>query len=143
MSIIDERKRYLEAKSIQELIGIGYLLQTQIEDLNEEYKYTKFILLKEMTKINATILQHSDILCEAKLDKTTYNYSKLSKVRELIDAEDNKKFYYPQHEVTTMIPEVYDMRIGRGLKRYGDEVRNIIEEATESGKIKDVTLKHK
>ena len=39
--------------------------------------------------------------------------------------------------------EKYDMRIGKGYLKYGGEVKEIIERATQPGEIKDVILKRK
>lgn len=143
MAITEERKEFLNAKPISELIQTGILIQDQMNDLNDDYKWIKWILLKEMVSTNATKLQHPDILCEARLDKTTFNYSKLALVREKLDPADLKKFYIPEHEETSMVPESYDMRVGTGLKKYGGDIQKLLEEATEKGKIREVTLKHK
>ena len=64
-------------------------------------------------------------------------------MRELLDPEDIKLFYVPEHEDTIIVKEKYDMRVGNGFKKYGGEVKAAIEGATIEGEIKDIELKRK
>jgi len=142
--ISDERKEFIDNLKTDRLIDFGMERQEQAKDVYDDASYAKFILLKRMLADGASILPHPDIECKGKKENTSWDYGKLALVRELLHPNDIENgFYTPEHEETIVIPEKYDMRIGRGYLKYGGEIKERLEAATIEGKIKEVTLKRK
>ena len=141
--ITEEKKDQLDNIETKDLIERGIETQEQSKDLYDELRYIKFILMRRMKQSGASILAHPTIVCKGKKDNTSWDYGKLASVRELLDPEDIKLFYVPEHEDTIIVKEKYDMRVGNGFKKYGGEVKAAIEGATIEGEIKDIELKRK
>jgi hypothetical protein len=142
--ISDERKVEIETWDINYLIEKGTQLQEQANSTYEEVKLIKFLLLKHMRETNATMLAHPMVECKAKKELTSWNYNLLKPILELLDQSDIEAFYQPARwGEAPWLEEKFDMRVGKGFLKYGGDVKQIIEDATVQGEIKDITLKRK
>jgi len=141
--ISDERKAEIASLKNKDMIEEGISLQDKANAFYEELKFLKFQLLRRMRDDKATTFPHPEIECTAKKDNTSWDYNTLRPILELLDKSDIEAFYSPEHEETIIVEEKYDMRIGKGYLKYGGEVKEIIERATQPGEIKDVILKRK
>lgn len=141
--ISEEQKKNIDNQNIKDIIEMAMDFQERSKEMYDQLKYMKFVLTRYMKQQGASIIAHSDIECKGKKDDTSWDYGKLSHVRELLDPSDIKLFYFPEHEEVTIIKEKYDMRVGNGFKKYGGEVKSAIESATVEGDIRDVLLKRK
>ena len=141
--ISDERKEEINKLETRTLIEVGMDTQEKSKELYDDLTYIKFILTQRMRRDRASILAHPTIECKGKKDATSWDYGRLALVREELDKADVDLFYIPEHEETISVKERYDMRVGNGFKKYGGKVKELIENATVLGEVRDVQLKRK
>ena len=145
--ISDERKVEIDQLDTKILIEGAMLTQDRAAMYYDELRFMKFTLLKRMLKDGGSVIPHPTIECKGKKDNTSWDYALLKPILEELDdkisADEMKLFYIPEHEEVIIVKEKFDMRVGKGFMKFGGKVKQIIENATIEGFIKDITLSHK
>ena len=135
-----ERFRSMDNNS---LIELGANTQDEIDILSKRFSRIKYILRQRLLDNNAKSFLHPNIECKGRYNKNDYNYDKLILLKEVLDEDQLGSMYTPQHIGEVTVKENWDMRKVKGLKQFGQEFADMIEEATIEGELIDITFKRK
>ena len=135
----------LNSMSRKQLIELAMNDQDEVDTLQYRMGAAKFILRKHLLKDGGTMLPHPEIEVKAKYRKSEYDFAYVSSVlKENFSPEEMVDMgHTPEKTETVTTPEKYDMRILRGVAKYGKKFEEMLEKAVKKGDMIDISLKRK
>ena len=119
--------------TLGELLETAVDLQGRIQALQEAYRQVEFAIIQQMDAAGQTEVPHATIVCRLER-KPAYAKERLYPLRELLDPTVLAEGYLPEHKETVVMPETWDLRqVLKWARKYGDDVRAVVEAATMPG----------
>ena len=120
-----------DSELIESLIEAKETLKTARSTVS----YVEMLLIQRMEARGASRLRGLLHDVEGGAKTADWDYSKLAQLREFYSAEELEGIYTPAHEKTVNVKEKWDMGKGRRLRKDGDEIVQIIEDARILGRM--------
>ncbi len=130
-----EQERYAQ-QTDEELVDDWRRLDTAVSTLQEQLGHIEMELTNRMQGNGATVIPHATHEVKLAEGAPSWDYSTLAALREITDPADLDGAYTAAHEETVLVPAKWNMTKGKALARFGDEHRQIIDNARLPGAVR-------
>lgn len=120
-----------DSELVETLIEAKETLKTARDTVS----YVEMLIIQRMEARGASRLRGTLHDVEGVAKTADWDYSILARLRELYSPEELEDIYTPSHHETIIIKEKWDMSKGRRLRKDGDEIVQIIEDARILGRM--------
>lgn len=127
----------------ESLAAMIHNAEDERKDISQKINKMKFVLQRRMESNNQKVYPSDIYNIELDIESGGYNYQSLVPLRENLPPDIVNDFYTPATTKVIDITEKYDARKFTKLKKYGQNIIDIIENAKLPDRVKGVKISRK